>query len=131
MSLRNQRPNITEHEEQSAPAGSHVADATQPRSKRGALMCNGTSLDSEVIYWRDVEGDKDLVSPINPHLKETMKKYLSFEYDQGDWNNMRMSMECIIIFAHAIGRTLVLPPVQHLYLLSHKFKTKENKFADE
>jgi hypothetical protein len=57
--------------------------------------------------------------------------YLSFEYDQGGWNNMRMSMECIIILAHALGRIFVVPPVQHLYLLSQMFKTADNRLTDE
>ena len=28
-----------------------------------------------------------------------------------------MSLECILVVAHAMGRTLVVPPQQHLYLL--------------
>ena len=44
-------------------------------------------------------------------------RYLTFEYDNGGWNNVRMSLECLIVVAHATGRTLVIPPQQHLYLL--------------
>lgn len=35
----------------------------------------------------------------------------------GGWNNIRMCMEIIFIFAAATGRTLVMPPDQPLYLL--------------
>ena len=108
--------------------------AVKPAFKKGPLTCGGKPLDSEVIYWRDVSGDKDIISPIIPVDEEYKKdmKYLSFEYDAGGWNNMRMSMECLIVLAHAFGRTLVLPPTQHLYLLSEKFKdAKSNRSNDE
>ena len=29
-----------------------------------------------------------------------------------------MGVECVIVMAHAMGRTLVIPPQEHLYLLS-------------
>jgi hypothetical protein len=29
-----------------------------------------------------------------------------------------MGMECLIVLAHAMGRTLIIPPPQHLYLLN-------------
>jgi len=34
------------------------------------------------------------------------------------WNNIRMSMETVVVLAHAMGRTLVLPPEAVMYLLS-------------
>ena len=44
-------------------------------------------------------------------------RYITFEYDHGGWNNARIGMECLIVVAHATGRTIVIPPQQHLYLL--------------
>ena len=33
-----------------------------------------------------------------------------------------MGLECMIVLAHAFGRTLVVPPQQHLYLLGKQHK---------
>ena len=41
---------------------------------------------------------------------------------EGGWNNVRMGLECMIVVAHAFGRTLVVPPQQHLYLLGETHK---------
>jgi hypothetical protein len=35
-----------------------------------------------------------------------------------------MAMETTVVLAHAMGRTLVIPPQQHLYLLQRKHKDK-------
>ena len=96
-------------------------------SKKGVLMCNGTQVDSEVIYWKVVPGDAEYESPITPHHGEHHDKYLTFEYDHGGWNNIRSSLECIVIIAHAMGRTLVVPPQQHLYLMNYAHTDKDKK----
>jgi hypothetical protein len=90
--------------------------------RKGALTCNGKQIDSEVIYWKVVPGDKTYESPITPHHGQHHDRYLTFEYDQGGWNNVRMGLECFIVLAHAMGRTLVVPPQQHLYLLGKTHK---------
>ncbi len=60
---------------------------------------------SELSYWSDIPSDNKFVSPFYDE-----EKYLTFEPDIGGWNNVRMSYETIILLAHAMGRTLVLPP---------------------
>ena len=35
--------------------------------RKGSLVCNGTAIDSEVVYWRVVPGDDTYESPITPH----------------------------------------------------------------
>lgn len=90
---------------------------TRHNAKPGQLTCEGKQVDHEIIYWKKVPGDQTYESPITPHHDEHDQKYLTFEYDAGGWNNVRMGVECVVVFAHATGRTLVAPPAQNLYLL--------------
>jgi len=99
--------------------------------KKGVLYCDGKQVDSEVIYWKIVPGDNEYESPITPHHSNHDDKYLTFEYDNGGWNNVRMGVECVIVMAHAMGRTLVVPPQQHLYLLGKTHKDKEDAKAHD
>jgi hypothetical protein len=97
----------------------------------GGLNCdrfNGPSEDiaSEMVYWSDIPDDSKFISPyanVGPQ-----KKYLTFEPDEGGWNNIRMSMETATALAHAMGRILVLPPEQRIYLLD-KDKKENNQFT--
>ncbi len=38
-----------------------------------------------------------------------------------------MSLECVLVFTHAMGRTLVSPPRQNLYLVDKRYKGKDGK----
>jgi hypothetical protein len=101
------------------------------KGQRGELVCGGKKVDSEIIYWREVQGDAEFESPITKHHGEHDDRYITYEYDQGGWNNVRMSMECMIVLAHSTGRTLVVPPQQHLYLLGATHKDKEDAKAHD
>lgn len=68
---------------------------------------------------------------MTPHHDNHHDRYLTFEYDNGGWNNMRMGIECLIVAAHAMGRTLVIPPQQHLYLLGRTHKDKHDTEAHD
>jgi hypothetical protein len=35
--------------------------------KKGTLVCNGKSIDSEIIFWKKVKNDRHFESPITPH----------------------------------------------------------------
>ena len=81
-----------------------------------------------VKFWRNQLRPKDCYeSPLRVHnpTNET-EKFLLFEPDNGGWNNIRMAAETAIIFAHATGRTLVMPPVAKWYLLNRNKKDEDN-----
>jgi hypothetical protein len=80
----------------------------------------------ELVYWRDIASDNAWVSPFKKIIGDGERQYLTFEPDGGGWNNIRMSMETVLTMALAMGRVLVLPPSQKMYLLG---KTTFN-FAD-
>lgn len=81
---------------------------------------------AEMIYWRDIPSDASWISPLAapPSLGV---QYLTFEPDEGGWNNIRMALETAVVLALATGRTLVLPPQQTFYLLNKKHEEKEHK----
>lgn len=58
-------------------------------------------------------------------------KYITFPpfLFTGGWNNIRMAMETAVTMALAMGRTLVLPPEQELYLLDKQDKGQKNRFT--
>jgi hypothetical protein len=58
-------------------------------------------------------------------------KYVTFEPDVGGWNNIRMQMELVLVFAYATGRIFVMPPDQPMYLLNQgKGHQKAHGFID-
>lgn len=77
---------------------------------------------SELKYWNE---NPDCYT--SPAFRNGDKKYVVFEPDPGGWNNIRMAVETVIVFAHATGRTLVLPPKAVLYLLAQNKQWKDNK----
>lgn len=69
-----------------------------------------------MVYWQNIPTDHSYKSPFYDDY-ESYRRYLTFEPDGGGFNNVRMSVESVIAMAHAMGRTLVLPPSQEVYLL--------------
>ena len=88
-------------------------------------MCDGVPTASEVVYW-----SKTLATPstLPPPRQD---KYLTFEYDAGGWNNIRMGLECLVVLGHVLRRTVVLPPPQPLYLIANNYHQRRDfGFAD-
>lgn len=56
----------------------------------------------EMVYWSDIPSDSKHVSPFK--RKNGPTQYLTFEPDQGGWNNIRMSMETVLAMSFAMGR---------------------------
>lgn len=76
---------------------------------------------SELIYWRDIPSDAAYSSPnYNAQIQESNAgsfnriKYLTFEMDGSGWNNIRLGFENMILLAHSMGRTLVMPPKRQI-----------------
>ena len=119
-------------------SGTDSAANTQPVDdevhKVAGLSCTkhggpSDELASEMVYWKDIPEDASYVSPFREY--GPAKKYLTFEPDEGGFNNIRMAMETAVAMAHAMGRTLVMPPEQRMYLLGKKDKHSKNTLSFE
>ena len=110
-------------------------------ARRGHINCKDTHpavesvISSMLAFWNDPVGTRDynaglpnvishpfIMPPLSMEEAKTPKisrrRYLTFETDAGGWNNIRMSFENTVVLAAAMGRTVVLPPEQTMYLLS-------------
>lgn len=95
------KENNSEHELHDTSHNIKSSVLNDVKNERGFLTCDGEKVDSEVIYWKIVPGDNSYESPITPHHGMHHDKYLSFEYDGGGWNNVRMAMvSAILILAY-------------------------------
>eukprot|EP01039_Chlorochromonas_danica_P010999 gene10999-12246_t len=65
------------------------------------------------------------------HAKPSHRKFIVFQPDEGGWNNIRMALEVVIVFAMVTGRILVIPPSAILYLLVLNKKWGQNKATIE
>ena len=90
-------------------------------AQKGHIQCD-VDVDELLAYWNEPVGTRDLQfqTPFagTDATAADEPKFLSFEPDQGGWNNIRMSFENLVILAAATGRTLVLPPRAPFYLLA-------------
>jgi hypothetical protein len=53
-------------------------------------------------------------------LRSFTVQFVTYEVDYGGFNNVRMTLETLLVFAKATGRTIVLPPKSPIYLLKPK-----------
>lgn len=77
----------------------------------------------EMVYWQTIPTDYQYQSPFFDG-NASPQRYLTFALDGGGFNNVRMSLETVVTMAHAMGRILVLPPAQEVYLLDENSGTK-------
>jgi hypothetical protein len=94
----------------------HLIDLDDEEELHAKLVCEGSTDGSEqdLVYWHaPTEEDDNWVSPWKP--SDGSKQYVTFESDNGGWNNVRMSLEAIFVFARATGRTVVMPPDEAFY----------------
>jgi len=99
----------------SGSSSRHI-DLDDEEELHAKLVCEGSTDGSEqdLVYWHAAtEEDDKWVSPWKP--SDGSKQYVTFESDNGGWNNVRMSLEAIFVFARATGRTVVMPPDEAFY----------------
>ena len=82
---------------------------------------------AEMIYWRDIPADATFTSPFQN--TGPSPKYLTFEPDEGGFNNVRIATETAIALAISMGRVLVIPPETYFYLLSKRHHGVKKPFA--
>jgi hypothetical protein len=76
------------------------SNVEQEDSRLAGLDCQpfggpDNELAEEMVYWEDIPQDQMWVSPFK---STTTPKYLTFEPDQGGWNNIRMGMVSVIVW---------------------------------
>ena len=113
-------------------AADHIADM-----KNETMQCKISyeptcEMYNYVRFWNKRFHPADCYeSPLRPGAKAKTpwneKKYVVFQPDVGGWNNIRMGAETVILFAHATGRTLVMPPTMKFYLLNLNKKEEDNE----
>ena len=77
-------------------------------------------MDNLLVYWNEPQGewDRTYVGKFDPPpTDDAPPKYVTFEPDRGGWNNIRMSMETVLVFAYATNRIIVMPPKKAFYLV--------------
>lgn len=88
---------------------------TQQKSRhKASLVCDsygGPSEEraAEMVYWWDIPSDQYFPSAFS-NSSAAGQKYLTFEPDKAGFNNVRIAFELAVVLAHAMGRTLVIPP---------------------
>ena len=108
--------------------GDGLSSARVGLSSAALLDCGDEGREAEMVYWKAVTpADRVFVSPFKT-VGRPGPKYVSFEYDNGGWNNIRMAMETSLVLAMGMGRTLVLPPEAPLYLLNKDAKWQRHSF---
>jgi GDP-fucose protein O-fucosyltransferase len=127
------------HQDEEEYSNQQAAEAAPPPSL-AKLSCEkyGGPADEfaqEMVYWQDIPSDTQYVSPFHPLRKAAgsgavkRRRYMTFEPDGGGWNNIRMALETVLGLAIAMGRTLVLPPAQRLYLLGKAKDEQKTHFG--
>jgi hypothetical protein len=106
------------------------SETNPPNSKRCLIRIQPKCPVHPLVHYWDEYTDC-FVSPLRAinglAARNENRKFIVFQPDLGGWNNIRMALEVVILFAKVTGRILVLPPDAVLYLLILNKKWGENK----
>lgn len=96
--------------------------AAGPKTEAAILRCPNSPIrksgeDGSIVYWRTWRDEELAWSSSFKSKHGEDPKYVTFEPDEGGFNNIRMALEIVVVFALATGRTLVLPDKYPMYLL--------------
>ncbi len=107
--------------------GNHQSNTIADEEMRPGLQCasyggpHSEEEYSELVYWQNIASDATFTSSYyNPQVQGSQvasphrTKYLLFEMDRSGWNNIRLGFENMVLLAHSMGRTLVLPPKRQI-----------------
>lgn len=84
---------------------------------RPALLKQNASFVLEhLLYWK-YNHPRSIPSQPVFDLQWDQPRFLTFDYDPGGLNNIRLQFECIIVLAHMLNRTIVMPPRKRFYLI--------------
>lgn len=113
---------------------SHIPDDSPPPIEHCRLHFKSKCRISPYIhYWNDET--ECAISPFRAlhglDAPREQQKFIVFQPDLGGWNNIRMALEVVILFAQITGRILVMPPPAILYLLHMNKKWGDNKSTME
>eukprot|EP00590_Aulacoseira_subarctica_P002343 CAMPEP_0172420092 /NCGR_PEP_ID=MMETSP1064-20121228/6487_1 /TAXON_ID=202472 /ORGANISM="Aulacoseira subarctica , Strain CCAP 1002/5" /LENGTH=548 /DNA_ID=CAMNT_0013159883 /DNA_START=192 /DNA_END=1838 /DNA_ORIENTATION=+ len=81
---------------------------------------------SEMVYWEDIEIDAKFISPFK---RKDTTQYLTFEPDLAGFNNVRMGVETVVALAHAMGKTLIVPPDRTIWAIDSAENEQKNAFS--
>lgn len=104
-----------------------------PKQKCSVIFPAKCAIHPSVHYWNE-ETDCYTTALQKYHgLNASVEnqKFVVFQPDLGGWNNIRMALEVVILFAKVTGRILVFPPQAVLYLLIKNRKWGDNKSTME
>jgi len=108
----------------------------EPGRKLAHLTCKqygntNQEVVDDMVYWYDIPSDQDYLNPFQEiAVNSDVEQFLLFEQDSAGFNNRRMSIETILTMGISMGRTMVLPPEQPIYLWKTRGK-RRHRFSFE
>ena len=108
----------------------------EPGRKLAHLTCNqygntNQEVVDDMVYWYDIPSDEDYLNPFQEiAMNSDVEQFLLFQQDSAGFNNKRMSIETILTMGISMGRTIVIPPEQPMYMWKDRGKQR-HRFSFE